>query len=85
MDQHQRFALAVDLVIELDAVHVGIAGGDGCRGRGLWLAVTVIRMSELFRGGDTLMMYHYMVPRHSGDERPDRGSVRSSPTSRPAR
>jgi predicted dithiol-disulfide oxidoreductase (DUF899 family) len=31
---------------------------------------TVIRMSELFRGGDTLMMYHYMFPRHSGDERP---------------
>ena len=33
-------------------------------------ARTIIRMSELFRGGDTLMMYHYMFPRHSGDERP---------------
>src|SRR5918992_3546685 len=31
---------------------------------------TVIRMSDLFRGGDTLMMYHYMFPRHSGDARP---------------
>jgi predicted dithiol-disulfide oxidoreductase (DUF899 family) len=31
---------------------------------------TVIRMSELFRGGDTLMIYHYMFPRHSADERP---------------
>src|SRR5262245_47681841 len=28
---------------------------------------TGIRMSELFRGGDTLMMYHYMFPRHSRD------------------
>src|SRR5687767_941492 len=28
-------------------------------------AATVIRLSELFRGGDTLMMYHYMFPRHS--------------------
>jgi predicted dithiol-disulfide oxidoreductase (DUF899 family) len=33
-------------------------------------ATTAIRMSELFRGGDTLMMYHYMFPRHSRDERP---------------
>src|SRR6187399_2520735 len=30
-------------------------------------APTVIRISELFRGGDTLMMYHYMFPRHSAD------------------
>ena len=30
----------------------------------------VMRMSELFRGGDTLMVYHYMFPRHSRDERP---------------
>jgi predicted dithiol-disulfide oxidoreductase (DUF899 family) len=29
-----------------------------------------VRMSELFRGGDTLMLYHYMFPRHSEDERP---------------
>ena len=33
-------------------------------------ASTAIRMSELFRGGDTLMIYHYMFPRHSGDDRP---------------
>jgi predicted dithiol-disulfide oxidoreductase (DUF899 family) len=29
----------------------------------------VLRMSELFRGGNTLMVYHYMFPRHSGDQR----------------
>jgi predicted dithiol-disulfide oxidoreductase (DUF899 family) len=29
-----------------------------------------VRMSELFRGRDTLMIYHDMFPRHSGDERP---------------
>lgn len=29
-----------------------------------------VTMSELFRGGDTLMVYHYMFPRHAGDERP---------------
>ena len=29
-----------------------------------------IRLSELFRGGDTLMLYHYMFPRHSRDDRP---------------
>jgi predicted dithiol-disulfide oxidoreductase (DUF899 family) len=29
-----------------------------------------VRLSELFRGGDTLMVYHYMFPRHAGDERP---------------
>lgn len=29
-----------------------------------------IRMSELFRGGDTLMIYHYMFPRHAADRRP---------------
>src|SRR5262245_25302973 len=33
-------------------------------------AATVVRLSELFRGGDTLMMYHFMFPRHSQDERP---------------
>lgn len=37
------------------------AGGDG--------PVRVL-MSELFRGGDTLMVYHYMFPRHSRDDRP---------------
>jgi predicted dithiol-disulfide oxidoreductase (DUF899 family) len=29
-----------------------------------------VKMSELFRGGDTLMVYHYMFPRHSQDKRP---------------
>jgi hypothetical protein len=29
MQQDQRFTVSVDLVIELDAVDVGIAGGDG--------------------------------------------------------
>lgn len=33
-------------------------------------APAAIRLSELFRGGDTLMLYHYMFPRHSTDERP---------------
>ena len=29
-----------------------------------------VRLSALFQGGDTLMFYHYMFPRHSGDDRP---------------
>jgi predicted dithiol-disulfide oxidoreductase (DUF899 family) len=29
-----------------------------------------VRLSELFRGGDTLMLYHYMFPRHAADKRP---------------
>src|SRR5918993_2626275 len=29
-----------------------------------------VRMSELFRGGDMLMVYHYMFPRHAADPRP---------------
>ena len=29
-----------------------------------------VRLSELFRGGDTLMLYHYMFPRHAQDHRP---------------
>jgi predicted dithiol-disulfide oxidoreductase (DUF899 family) len=29
-----------------------------------------VRLSELFRGGDTLIVYHYMFPRHSQDPRP---------------
>lgn len=37
-------------------------GADGAPG--------TVRMSELFRGGDTLMLYHYMFPRHSEDTRP---------------
>ena len=40
-----------------------------------------VRMSELFRGGDTLMVYHYMFPRHSGDKRagPTRGAFAERP------
>jgi predicted dithiol-disulfide oxidoreductase (DUF899 family) len=33
-------------------------------------AAEKVRMSELFGGGDTLMVYHYMFPRHPSDERP---------------
>src|SRR4030095_9565511 len=29
-----------------------------------------VRLSELFRGGDTLMLYHFMFPRHAQDKRP---------------
>jgi predicted dithiol-disulfide oxidoreductase (DUF899 family) len=29
-----------------------------------------VRMSELFGSGDTLMLYHYMFPRHSEGTRP---------------
>jgi hypothetical protein len=28
MDQHQRFGLAVDLVIEVDAIHMRVAAAD---------------------------------------------------------
>src|SRR5688500_9841169 len=31
---------------------------------------TTVRLSELFRGGDTLMLYHFMFPRHVEDKRP---------------
>jgi predicted dithiol-disulfide oxidoreductase (DUF899 family) len=33
-------------------------------------AASTVRLSALFRGGDTLMLYHYMFPRHSEDSRP---------------
>jgi predicted dithiol-disulfide oxidoreductase (DUF899 family) len=33
-------------------------------------APSTVRLSELFRGGDTLMLYHYMFPRHAQDRRP---------------
>src|SRR5687767_13304256 len=33
-------------------------------------ASSTVRLSELFRGGDTLMLYHYMFPRHAEDTRP---------------
>ena len=41
------------------------------------------RLSELFRGGDTLMLYHYMFPRHPLDERagPTRGATAHLPLS----
>jgi predicted dithiol-disulfide oxidoreductase (DUF899 family) len=29
-----------------------------------------VRLSELFRGRDTLLLYHYMFPRHAEDRRP---------------
>src|SRR4029453_13367839 len=31
---------------------------------------STIPLSALFRGGDTLMLYHYMFPRHAEDRRP---------------
>src|SRR5215813_11539397 len=33
-------------------------------------APATVPMSELFRGGDALMLYHYMFPRHAQDTRP---------------
>src|SRR5262245_53247797 len=30
---------------------------------------STVRLSELFRGGDTLMLYHFMFPRHANDTR----------------
>ncbi|HEX6372248.1 MAG TPA: DUF899 family protein [Longimicrobium sp.] len=33
-------------------------------------APETVRMSELLRGCDTPMLYHYMFPRHFGDTRP---------------
>src|SRR5918992_1812865 len=33
-------------------------------------APSTVPLSELFRGGDTLMLYHYMFPRHAQDSRP---------------
>jgi predicted dithiol-disulfide oxidoreductase (DUF899 family) len=44
-------------------------------------APSTMRMSELFRGGDTLMLYHYMFPRHAADKRPGptRGSMADVP------
>ena len=44
-------------------------GGDG--------AATTVRMSELFGDSDTLMLYHYMFPRHSGMIVRDRQAVSS--------
>src|SRR5262249_39149208 len=33
-------------------------------------ATTTVCLSALSRGGDTLMLYHYMSPRHAEDRRP---------------
>ena len=33
-------------------------------------APSTVRLFELFHGGDTLMLYHYMFPRHTQDSRP---------------
>lgn len=33
-------------------------------------SATTVRMSELFGDSETLMLYHYMFPRHSRDDRP---------------
>lgn len=40
-----------------------------------------VHLSELFRGGDTLMLYHYMFPRHGRDNRPgpSRGAIANLP------
>ena len=37
-------------------------GADGRR--------STVRLSELFRGRDTVMLYHFMFPRHAEDRRP---------------
>jgi len=48
-------------------------GGDG--------TPATVRLSELFRGGDTLLLYHYMFPRHAADRRPGptRGAMAEVP------
>jgi predicted dithiol-disulfide oxidoreductase (DUF899 family) len=33
-------------------------------------APSTVRLSTLFHGGDTLMLYHFMFPRHAEDRRP---------------
>src|SRR5262245_12258061 len=42
---------------------------------------TTVRMSELFEHGDTLMLYHFMFPRHAQDSRPGptRGALADLP------
>jgi predicted dithiol-disulfide oxidoreductase (DUF899 family) len=44
-------------------------------------AVGSVRMSELFGSGDTLMVYHFMFPRHSSDgrARPTKGMFATMP------
>lgn len=46
-------------------------------------APSKVHLSELFRGGDTLMLYHYMFPRHARDNRPgpSRGETANLPLS----
>jgi predicted dithiol-disulfide oxidoreductase (DUF899 family) len=52
-----------------DYVFDGI--GDG--------APSKVRLSELFRGGDSLLVYHYMFPRHANDDRPAQGAMARVP------
>src|SRR4029453_10038328 len=42
---------------------------------------STVPLSELFRGGDTLLLYHYMFPRHAADRRPGptRGAMAEVP------
>src|SRR5215475_15284279 len=44
-------------------------------------AAATVRMSELFGDKDTLMIYHYMFPRHAEDSRagPTHGSLEGRP------
>src|SRR5499426_2587269 len=44
-------------------------------------APSTLRLSELFRGGDTVMLYHFMFPRHAKDERrgPTAGAMAEIP------
>ena len=45
---------------------------------------STVRLSALFRGGDTLMLYHFMFPRHAEDRRagPTRGAMAQVPLPR---
>jgi predicted dithiol-disulfide oxidoreductase (DUF899 family) len=51
----------------------GCVGSDG--------APSTVRLSELFRDADTLMLYHFMFPRHAADRRPGptRGAMAEVP------
>jgi predicted dithiol-disulfide oxidoreductase (DUF899 family) len=44
-------------------------------------APSTVRLSELFRGADTLLLYHFMFPRHAADRRPGptRGAMAEVP------
>jgi predicted dithiol-disulfide oxidoreductase (DUF899 family) len=47
-------------------------------------AIEEVKLSELFRGGETLLVYHYMFPRHLKDDRPgpSAGTFASLPVER---